>query len=151
MWSWYRREPLWVDNFSAIFISSHGSDIFQPGYMKALVWIPPGHLDRRQYISHLHPFRRLTMFWFPNRYDKARQIKEDQDQYCAKVLAGRWDDLGGEGFPEELQWEALVDILRGKVKVQCFFSFNNPLTKCLRHTRSKRIVMKLSISIISFA
>lgn len=31
-------------------------------------------------------------------------------------MAGQWDDLGE--FPEELEWEALVDVLRGKVKVR---------------------------------
>ena len=50
------------------------------------------------------------------RYDKARQMKEEQDEYCAKALAGRWDGLAPK-FPEDLQWEALVDVLRGRVKV----------------------------------
>ena len=49
-------------------------------------------------------------------YDKARQIKEAQDEFCAKAEAGHWDDLGK--FPEDLQWEALVDVLRGRVKVR---------------------------------
>ncbi|KAJ6469480.1 hypothetical protein C8R45DRAFT_1218581 [Mycena sanguinolenta] len=42
-------------------------------------------------------------------------IKEKQDQYCAKALSGVWKGLGD--FPEDLQWEALVDVLRGRVKV----------------------------------
>ncbi|THH17725.1 hypothetical protein EW146_g3143 [Bondarzewia mesenterica] len=49
-------------------------------------------------------------------YNTARKIKISQDEYCLKARAGQWDDLGS--FPEVLQWEALVDILRGKVKVQ---------------------------------
>lgn len=48
-------------------------------------------------------------------YDKARQIKHVQDQYCAKAEAGQWKGLGE--FPDDLQWEALVDVLRGRVKV----------------------------------
>ena len=48
-------------------------------------------------------------------YDKARQIKEAQDDYCAKATRGDWSGLGD--YPEELQWEALVDVLRGRVKV----------------------------------
>lgn len=48
-------------------------------------------------------------------YNKARQVKEQQDSYCAKALAGEWKGLSS--FPEDLQWEALVDVLRGKVKV----------------------------------
>jgi len=48
-------------------------------------------------------------------YDKARQLKIRQDAYCSKALVGQWADLGE--FPEDLQWEALVDVLRGRVRV----------------------------------
>ena len=41
-----------------------------------------------------------------------------QDAYCAKVEAGHVDAVEGTPFPEDLQWEALVDVLRGRVKVQ---------------------------------
>lgn len=30
-------------------------------------------------------------------------------------MAGKWDGLGE--FPDDLQWEALVDVVRGRVKV----------------------------------
>jgi hypothetical protein len=50
-----------------------------------------------------------------DRYDTARKLKEKQDAYCAAAERGLWDGLGQ--FPEELQWEALVDVLRGRVKV----------------------------------
>ncbi|CAK5268643.1 unnamed protein product [Mycena citricolor] len=49
-------------------------------------------------------------------YDEARQMKLSQERYCEKALAGEWTGLGQ--FPEELRLEALVDILRGKFKVQ---------------------------------
>lgn len=42
-------------------------------------------------------------------------MKVAQDEYCSKALAGKWYGLGH--FPEDLQWEALVDVLRGRVKV----------------------------------
>ena len=52
-------------------------------------------------------------------YNTARKIKNQQDEYCSQALAGKWKNLGK--FPEDLQWEALVDVLRGRVKVieQC--------------------------------
>ncbi|OCH88874.1 carbohydrate esterase family 9 protein [Obba rivulosa] len=60
---------------------------------------------------------RMDTTWaFRQAYDKARQIKEAQDDYCVKAKAGEWAGLGK--FPEDLQWEALVDVLRGRVKVQ---------------------------------
>ncbi|KAI0253986.1 hypothetical protein BJV78DRAFT_1280411 [Lactifluus subvellereus] len=60
---------------------------------------------------------RMDTFWaFRQAYDRARQIKEKQDAYCRQALSGHWSDLAE--FPEDLQWEALVDVLRGRVKVQ---------------------------------
>lgn len=49
-------------------------------------------------------------------YNKAHEIKVAQDEYCASALAGEWEGLAPE-FPEDYQWEALVDVLRGRVKV----------------------------------
>jgi hypothetical protein len=48
-------------------------------------------------------------------YNTALKIKKEQDEYCSDALAGRWKNIGK--FPEDLQWEALVDVLRGRVKV----------------------------------
>ncbi|KAH7929866.1 composite domain of metallo-dependent hydrolase [Leucogyrophana mollusca] len=67
--------------------------------------------------SRMYDGTRMDTVWaYREAYDKARQIKNKQDEYCSKALVGDWNNLGS--FPEELQWEALVDILRGKVKVQ---------------------------------
>ncbi|KAJ7694909.1 hypothetical protein B0H17DRAFT_1274452 [Mycena rosella] len=41
-------------------------------------------------------------------YNKACKVKHAQDAFCAAAEKGLWD---------ELQWEALVDVLRGRVKV----------------------------------
>ena len=50
-------------------------------------------------------------------YDEARKLKESQDAYCDKANAGLWESLDGP-FPEDLKWEMLVDVLRGRVKVR---------------------------------
>ena len=57
-----------------------------------------------------------SMWALRSAYDKARKIKLAQDRYCQKAKAGLWELIDGE-FPEDLQWEMLVDVLRGKVKV----------------------------------
>ena len=44
-------------------------------------------------------------------------MKDDQDAFCQKVEAEEWECLGDGKFPESLQWESLVDVLRGRVKV----------------------------------
>ncbi|KAI0361764.1 carbohydrate esterase family 9 protein [Trametes cingulata] len=65
----------------------------------------------------IYGFTRMDTTWaFRQAYEKARQIKEQQDNFCAKAVRGDWAGLGE--FPEDLQWEALVDVLRGRVKVQ---------------------------------
>jgi hypothetical protein len=60
---------------------------------------------------------------FRQAYTEARKIRDAQDAFCARAEAGLWD--GAEAFPENLQWEALVDVLRGRVKVsRCVRSFD---------------------------
>ncbi|KAJ7650653.1 hypothetical protein FB45DRAFT_888386 [Roridomyces roridus] len=60
---------------------------------------------------------RMDTVWSVRKaYDDARKIKIAQDKYCEQALGGRWTGLGE--FPAELASEALVDILRGKTKVQ---------------------------------
>jgi hypothetical protein len=56
---------------------------------------------------------------FRQAYNEARKIRDAQDTFCAAAHAGTWD--GRSAFPESLQWEALVDVLRGRVKVGVFF------------------------------
>ncbi|KAI0630254.1 hypothetical protein C8Q77DRAFT_1137203 [Trametes polyzona] len=51
-------------------------------------------------------------------YATARTIKNAQDDYCSKALAGDWSAIKDQKFPENLQWQPLVDILRGRTKVQ---------------------------------
>jgi imidazolonepropionase-like amidohydrolase len=66
--------------------------------------------------SRVYGNTRMDSIWaLRSSYEKARQIKQAQDDFCEAALDGRWDGLGA--FPEDLQWEALVDILRGKVKI----------------------------------
>lgn len=60
----------------------------------------------------------MDSIWsFRSAYNNARKLKESQDAYCAKAEAGLWESVDGD-FPENFQWEMLVDVLRGRVKVQ---------------------------------
>jgi hypothetical protein len=59
-----------------------------------------------------------TMWSFRSIYDEARKIRDAQDAYCAAAFSNQWAGIGD--FPDSLQYEALVDVLRGKVKVWCF-------------------------------
>ncbi|KAF8805276.1 hypothetical protein BYT27DRAFT_7297664 [Phlegmacium glaucopus] len=83
-----------------------------------------------KYVSRENPNRvykqtRMDAQWnFRNAYNEAKKVKDAQDEFCAKVEAETWGSLAGEvdNFPESLQWEALVDVLRGRVKlsVHCY-------------------------------
>lgn len=59
----------------------------------------------------------MDLAWnFRSSFDKARTIKLAQNAFCDKALAAHSKgQVLEEVFPEELQWEALVDVLRGKV------------------------------------
>jgi hypothetical protein len=75
------------------------------------------------------------------RYDTARKIKDNQDAYCSKALKGKWKGLGD--FPEDLQWEALVDVLRGRVKVVNRQIFRDSKESLMHQIRCTIIAMKL--------
>ncbi|KDQ57519.1 hypothetical protein JAAARDRAFT_156260 [Jaapia argillacea MUCL 33604] len=67
--------------------------------------------------SRVYSGTRMDTIWaFRQGYETARKIKVSQDAYCSSALSGHWEGLGE--FPEDLQWEALVDVLRGRVKIQ---------------------------------
>ncbi|KAF8826905.1 hypothetical protein HHX47_DHR5000901 [Lentinula edodes] len=59
---------------------------------------------------------RMDMMWsLRSAYHEARRVMKLQDAFCAKAEAGLWES-GVDDFPENFQWEMLVDVLRGKVK-----------------------------------
>ena len=73
--------------------------------------------------SGVYSITRMDTGWnFRQAYDTARTIRDQQDSFCAKAEAGSWQELGDSTFPEDLQWESLVDVLRGRVKlaVHCY-------------------------------
>ena len=58
-----------------------------------------------------------TIWALRSAYDQAMKTKVSQDEYCRKAESGLWESLDGP-FPVDFRWEMLVDVLRGKVKVQ---------------------------------
>lgn len=103
---------------------SPSSMLLEPPYTINNTQVDPTLRPRWRQMKHAcgeNPSRvygntRLDTLWaFRQAYDEARNFKEKQDDYCAKVFTGRWDGLGD--FPQDLRLEALVDVLRGRVKV----------------------------------
>ncbi|PVF97469.1 hypothetical protein CPB86DRAFT_423305 [Serendipita vermifera] len=95
-------------------------------------------------LSHIYKFTRMDTQWsFRKAYNEARKIKKKQDDFCAKVEAGLWNDVPDE-FPESLQWEALVDVLRGRVKV------NNHCYEAVDFDQQIRLTNEFNFSIVAF-
>ncbi|KAF9474768.1 carbohydrate esterase family 9 protein [Pholiota conissans] len=103
---------------------SSSAMVIEPPYTLNGTFVDPSLPPRWRQMKHAcgeNPSRvysgtRMDTIWaFRQGYDKAREVKATQDTYCAKALRGEWNGLGD--FPENLQWEALVDVLRGRVKI----------------------------------
>lgn len=83
--------------------------------MAILVWTASGLSAKREFIPYSPPPLHVVCINIFPRYNTAKILKESQDAYCAKVSAGQLEDLGE--FPEDLAWEPLTEVLRGRVKV----------------------------------
>ncbi|KAH9899532.1 composite domain of metallo-dependent hydrolase [Cubamyces lactineus] len=65
---------------------------------------------------------RMDIVWaLRSAYAEARRVRDAQDAFCARAEAGLWNEISDDSYPEDLRWETLVDVLRGRVKVsmQC--------------------------------
>lgn len=103
---------------------SPSSMLLEPPYTINNTQVDPTLRPRWRQMKHAcgeNPSRvygntRMDTLWaFRQAYNEARNFKEKQDDYCAKAFTGQWDGLGD--FPQDLRLEALVDVLRGRVKV----------------------------------
>ncbi|KAI1206475.1 composite domain of metallo-dependent hydrolase [Annulohypoxylon truncatum] len=57
-------------------------------------------------------------YWFRKAYDTAARVKREQDRWCEAAAAS----TGGRGlvsreYPRSLEWQTLVDVLRGDLRV----------------------------------
>lgn len=79
-------------------------------------------------------------WYFRRAYDTAKAMKEAQDAFCQRLEDGFLDDR--QIFPESLETELLVHVLRGNVKVAVTFSVKPFLM--LRHPtiRSTHMLMR---------
>ncbi|GAA5841787.1 hypothetical protein JCM11251_004064 [Rhodosporidiobolus azoricus] len=93
-------------------------------------------------IRRVYGQTRLDLAWnFRSNFDEARRLKHKQDSYCARTLEAHRSgqvlvtEVGEiEQFPDDLKQEALVDVLRGKVKVNTHCYETTDLDAFIRHT-----------------
>ncbi|KAF8500595.1 carbohydrate esterase family 9 protein [Hysterangium stoloniferum] len=91
--------------------------IEQPGSPTSTGWRQMKHACGEN-PSRLYKGTRMDTMWaFRAAYNKARTLVHRQDKFCSAAKQGHWSSIRGEDFPEDLEWEALADVIRGKVKV----------------------------------
>ncbi|KAL1881093.1 hypothetical protein Plec18167_003635 [Paecilomyces lecythidis] len=56
-------------------------------------------------------------YWFRFAYDKARQLMRKQDRWCEKARSESGRLTLTTEYPTSLQWQTLVDVLRGDIRV----------------------------------
>ncbi len=72
---------------------------------------------------------------FRTAFNSAKELKLKQDDFCAKVKdAQSKGDVLEERFPDDLEWEALTDVLRGKVKVNTHCYESTDFAAFVRHS-----------------
>lgn len=79
---------------------------------------------------------RLDEAWnFRSMFERARRLMEEQDDFCTGLRQGRLDDAAPSAlrFPNDLEIDALVDVLRGRSKVHTHCYTMNDLDAFVRH------------------
>ncbi|KAM0746981.1 composite domain of metallo-dependent hydrolase [Meredithblackwellia eburnea MCA 4105] len=87
-------------------------------------------------IRRVYKQTRMDLAWnFRSSFEEARKVKVRQDQWCEKAaeVHARGEFLD-ESFPEDLEWEALVDVLRGKVRVNTHCYESTDFSAFIRHS-----------------
>ena len=68
-------------------------------------------------------------------FNSAKDLKLKQDDFCAEVMRAHANgDVVEERFPDDLEWEALTDVLRGKVKVNTHCYESTDFAAFVRHS-----------------
>lgn len=56
-------------------------------------------------------------YWYRKAYESARRVKLEQDQWCAAASEATGPCSISQEYPRSLEWQTLVDVLRGDVNV----------------------------------
>lgn len=70
-----------------------------------------------QYVPGGPSTRLGESYWFRKAYDNARRVKQEQDQWCEAASTAKGLTSITHEYPRSLEWQTLVDVLRGDVRV----------------------------------
>ncbi|KAI0900121.1 composite domain of metallo-dependent hydrolase [Annulohypoxylon nitens] len=56
-------------------------------------------------------------YWFRKAYDTASRLKHEQDLWCEAALTAHGQASLSNPYPRSLEWQTLVDVLRGDLRV----------------------------------
>ncbi|KAI1779135.1 composite domain of metallo-dependent hydrolase [Hypoxylon cercidicola] len=78
-----------------------------------------GENQKRQFENSASgPSTRLgESYWFRKAYDNAARLKRDQDRWCEAASTAQGLMSITREYPRSLEWQTLVDVLRGDVRV----------------------------------
>ncbi|KAF2787592.1 composite domain of metallo-dependent hydrolase, partial [Melanomma pulvis-pyrius CBS 109.77] len=78
-----------------------------------------GENQKRQFQgSTTGPTTRIgESYWFRHAYEMATRIKHTQDRWCELAASEEGRTALTESYPKSLEWQTLVDVLRGDVRV----------------------------------
>lgn len=72
-------------------------------------------------------------YWFRRAYEAARRVKAEQDRWCDAAASPAGRQLLASEYPRSLEWQTLVDVLRGDVRVHVHGYESEDLLAVLDH------------------
>ncbi|KAH8924813.1 hypothetical protein BT69DRAFT_1318637 [Atractiella rhizophila] len=83
--------------------------------------------------SRIYGLTRMDNSWnMRSTFQKAKELKDKQDEFCSRLEKGSTEE--GETFPDNLEYEALVDLLRGRVKLNTHCYEATDFDTMIRHS-----------------
>ncbi|KAI4863459.1 composite domain of metallo-dependent hydrolase [Hypoxylon rubiginosum] len=106
----------WANSVRDMLVNTTGSGGGKPQrYLKMAM----GENQKRQFENSASgPSTRLgESYWFRKAYDEAARLKRRQDRWCEAASTAQGLTSITQEYPRSLEWQTLVDVLRGDVRV----------------------------------
>lgn len=105
----------WANSVRDMLVNTTGSSGKPQRYLKMAM----GENQKRQFEhSSTGPSTRLgESYWYRKAYDNAARLKRQQDRWCEAASTAQGLMSITQEYPHSLEWQTLVDVLRGDVRV----------------------------------
>ncbi|KAI1764435.1 composite domain of metallo-dependent hydrolase [Hypoxylon sp. FL1150] len=105
----------WANSVRDMLVNTTGSSGKPQRYLKMAM----GENQKRQFEhSSTGPSTRLgESYWYRKAYDNAARLKREQDRWCEAASTAQGLMSITQEYPRSLEWQTLVDVLRGDLRV----------------------------------